>query len=135
MFLSDYEQVIKLWESIEGMGLRPYDDGYKGYERFIKRNPNTCFLVEDHGNIVATILAGHDGRRGHLYHVAVKADYRNKGLGKGLVDRALKALKDEAIKKVTLVVFKDNALGNTFWQNYGFELRQDLNYRDITMEL
>lgn len=39
--------------------------------------------------IVGVILCGHDGRRGYIYHTAVNSDYRNKGVGKTLVEATL----------------------------------------------
>ena len=64
----DHEKVLRLWKSVPGIGLREYDDGSEGFARFLDRNPRTCFAASDGGEIVGTILAGHDGRRGFLYH-------------------------------------------------------------------
>ena len=51
-------------------------------------------------------------------------------IGNKLVDLALEALKEEGINKVLLVAFKKNEGGNAFWENQGFTLREDLNYRN-----
>jgi ribosomal protein S18 acetylase RimI-like enzyme len=51
-------------------------------------------------------------------------------IGNKLVDLALEALKNEGINKVLLVAFKKNEGGNAFWENQGFTLREDLNYRN-----
>lgn len=40
------------------------------------------------------------------------------------------ALDKEEIKKVALVVFKHNEIGNGFWENIGFTDREDLVYRN-----
>ena len=40
------------------------------------------------------------------------------------------ALDKEGIKKVALVVFKYNEIGNGFWENIGFTDREDLVYRN-----
>lgn len=133
MKLDDYDELLALWQSIDGMGMRSLDDSRQGIERFLKRNPNTCFVHEVDEKIVGAILSGHDGRRGYIYHAAVHQDFRNKKIGKGLVDSALKALKVEGINKAALVVFKDNALGNNFWEQYGFFKRSDLNYRNMSI--
>jgi N-acetylglutamate synthase len=39
-------------------------------------------------------------------------------------------LQKEGINKVALVVFKDNEIGNIFWEEQGFTVRDDLNYRN-----
>ena len=86
-------------------------------------------LLEQQG-ITGVIIAGHDGRRGYIYHTAVSPDHRHQGIGTALVEAALHALTDEGIAKVALVVFARNADGNAFWQRLGFTSRDDLTYRN-----
>ena len=126
----DYEQLRTLWLSTPGMGLNTKDDSYEGISRFLMRNPDSCFAAVDNGQIVGVIMAGHDGRRGYIYHTAVRSDMRGHGIGRRLVELALDALKQEGITKVALVVFSSNSGGNAFWQHMGFEGRDDLVYRN-----
>lgn len=130
MTLSDYKQVYQLWLSCAGMGLNNLDDSREGIERFLKRNPETCFVAEKDEKIIGVIIAGNDGRRGYIYHTAVNPDYRKQGIGKKLVDNAMRALEKEGINKVALVVFEKNKIGNDFWENMGFTVRDDLVYRN-----
>ena len=130
MTIKDYEQVYSLWINTPGMGLNNLDDSKEGIEKYLKRNPNTCFVAEDEGNIIGVILSGHDGRRGFIHHTTVSQSYRNQGIGKRLVDAAIGALDQEGINKVALVAFERNELGNTFWEHVGFERRTDLVYRN-----
>jgi ribosomal protein S18 acetylase RimI-like enzyme len=130
MTIDDYEEVYDLCVATPGIGLNEIDDSKAGIEKYLKRNPNTCFVAETDGKIVGVILAGHDGRRGFIYHTAVATDYRNKGIGSALVDSALKALREEGISKVALVVFGRNEVGNSFWEQKGFHVREDLVYRN-----
>ncbi|MDO4741665.1 MAG: GNAT family N-acetyltransferase, partial [Eubacteriales bacterium] len=76
------------------------------------------------------IMAGHDGRRGYIYHTAVIPGRRNRGIGARLVESALEALEACGISKVALVVFSKNAAGNAFWERMGFSERGDLTYRN-----
>ncbi len=79
------------------------------------------------------IIAGNDGRRGYIYHTAVNPDYRRQGIAKRLVDTALEALKRLGINKTALVIFDKNSDGNSFWENVGFTVRNDLIYRNKTL--
>lgn len=128
--IDDYEEIYNLWMSTPGMGLNDIDDSRKGIEKYLKRNPSTCFVAETNGRIAGVILYGHDGRRGYIHHTAVSIDERNKGIGSALVDSALKALEEEDITKVALVVFEKNEIGNRFWEQKGFYEREDLIYRN-----
>lgn len=130
MLVKDYDEVYALWMSCEGMGLNNLDDSRDGIDKFMKRNPGTCFVAEIGNKIVGVIIVGNDGRRGYIYHTAVNPQYRNQGIGFQLVDTAMQALKQCGINKVALVVFDRNENGNAFWQKLGFTVREDLIYRN-----
>ena len=133
MTIEDYEGVYALWKKIKGFGIRSIDDSKEGVARFLKRNPTTSVVAEKDGRIVGSILCGHDGRRGCLYHVCVDEDYRRHGIGKRMVVFAMKALKEEKINKVSLIAFTENDIGNAFWNTIGWTERLDLNYYDFTL--
>lgn len=126
--MADYPPAYHLWATTPGMGLRELDDSREGFGRFLRRNPATCFAAVENGGLIGTILCGHDGRRGYIYHTAVRNDAREKGVGRALVTAALEALREEGIHKTGLVVFCRNPPGNDFWQALGFVWREDLNY-------
>ena len=133
MTIEDYEKVHELWMSIHGFGIRSIDDSYEGVERFLKRNPTTSVVAEADGKIVGAILCGHDGRRGCFYHVCVHEDYRKHGIGKAMAVFCMRALQEEQINKVSLIAFKSNVVGNSFWKGAGWTFREDLNYYDFTL--
>lgn len=130
MSANDGEKARALWADMPGIGLDDIDDSQDGLEKYLRRNPATCFVAERDGLIVGTILSGHDGRRGYIYHVAVRTSDRGRGIGRQLIEKALAALEQEKITKVALVVFADNADGNGFWEKMGFTARSDLQYRN-----
>ena len=130
MTIEDYETVYELWMSCIGMGLNNLDDSKEGIEKFLLRNPETCFVAEEDAGTVGVILAGNDGRRGYIYHTAVHPDFRNRGIASALVEAAMEALRSLGINKVALVVFSKNGAGNGFWEKLGFTTRDDLIYRN-----
>lgn len=111
MTIEDYDGLYALWMTIHGFGIRSIDDSREGVARFLKRNPTTSVVaVAEDGSIVGGILCGHDGRRGCLYHVCVREDYRRLGIGKQMVVFCMNALKEEEINKVSLIAFTVNDL-------------------------
>ena len=130
MTLEDYDRVWALWMSCKNMGFNDLDDSREGIGRLLRRNPTTCFVAESDGELAGVILAGQDGRRGYIYHMAVAEACRRRGVGSRLVERCLEALRTEGINKVALLVFKYNDAGNAFWERQGFGLREDVNYRN-----
>ena len=133
MDISDYEQVYDLWLSCAGMGLNNLDDSKDGIQRFLNRNPDTCFVAQDEQKLVGVLIAGNDGRRGYIYHTAVAPECRHQGIATRLVNEAMSALKVLGINKTALVVFSKNTDGNAFWEKSGFTSRQDLVYRNKTI--
>lgn len=134
MTIEDYQGLYALWKTIRGFGMRSIDDSREGVERFLERNPATSVVaMSGEGDIVGGILCGHDGRRGCLYHVCVREDYRRLGIGKAMVVHCMNALKAEGINKVSLIAFTRNDVGNAFWNTIGWTKRQDLNYYDFTL--
>ncbi len=86
MTIHDYDMVYSLWLSCSGMGLNNIDDSREGIERFLNRNPETCFVAENNdGEIIGSVLCGNDGRRGYIYHTAVSPRYQQQGIGRELV--------------------------------------------------
>lgn len=132
MRISDYDSVYKLWLLCAGMGLNNLDDSKTGIDKFLNRNPDTCFVAEDNG-IIGVIMVGNDGRRGYIYHTAVHPNFRHQSIASTLVDTALQSLAELGINKVSLVVFDKNKNGNEFWEKQGFAIRNDLIYRDKTL--
>jgi len=130
MKIEDYDNVYSLWMSCVGMGLNNLDDSKDGIEKFLKRNPDTCYIAVEKDEIIGVIMVGNDGRRGYIYHTAVHPKYRNQGIGKALVEIALDSLLKLGINKVALVVFERNNAGNEFWEKMGFTVREDLVYRN-----
>jgi phosphoribosylformimino-5-aminoimidazole carboxamide ribotide isomerase len=132
MTMNDYDAAYAMWLRC-GNGLNNIDDSREGIERYLRRNPTTSFVAEENGVLAGVILCGHDGRRGYIQHACVSPDFRRRGIGRKLVQRALAALKAEQITKVALVAFKKNEGGNAFWAHEGFTLREDLNYRNLAL--
>ncbi len=102
-------------------------------KRFLARNPHTSVVAVSDGKIVGSILCGHDGRRGCFYHVCVKEEYRKRGIGRQMVIFCMRRLQEESINKVTLVAFRDNEIGNAFWNEEEWTFRDDLNTYDFVL--
>lgn len=131
--IEKYEKVYNLWMSCKNMGFNNVDDSLSGITKLVKKNPNTCFVAVKEGEIVGTILAGNDGRRGYVYHLCVCEKCRKQGIGKMLVDAMLEGMRQEGISKVALVVFAYNDTANSFYEKIGFIKRNDLYYRNISL--
>src|SRR5215217_9285381 len=90
--IDDYDVALQLWQRVEGLEVAEGDDR-EGVGQFVKRNPGLSRVALDGSTVVGVAMCGHDGRRGHIYHLAIDPAYRRYGLGKRLVQECLDGLR------------------------------------------
>jgi len=129
MTIDDYEEVYSLWKQAEGLTLEE-SDTQEGIALYLSRNPGLCFVAMVSGEIVAGVLCGHEGRRGILRHLAVKPEFRRKGIARSLVEECLARLAKEGIKKCNIFVLDEDPEAGRFWEHMGWSLLED-NYRTL----
>jgi len=134
MTIADYEVVLRLWQTAEGVGLNESDEK-EPVAAFLNRNSGLSRVALNGDLIVGAVLCGHDGRRGYLHHLAVAKTDRKRGLGKALVEACLTDLARIGIPKCNIFLFADNAEGESFWQHNGWSKRVDLQVMQIPLVL
>lgn len=122
---ADIPAALALWQGMPGIGLRDADNPVS-LTRYLARNPRCSYTAKENDALIGVGLAGHDGRRGYLHHVAVAPDRQRGGIGRRLVECCLAALKKDGIDKVNFWVEADNGNGLAFWKRIGGIERTDL---------
>jgi N-acetylglutamate synthase len=136
MNTADIPECLALWDATENMGLSTEDDTPDGISKFLARNPGLSFVArDDSGALVGAILAGHDGRRGKLYHLAVAPGFMCKGVGRRLLEAATEALAREGIRKCYIYIYKANEHGREFWRKRGWREQDEFDYMFMTLDL
>ena len=125
MMACDLETVLGLWAQTDGVGLNESDTPVL-LRAFLDRNPGLSLTTRDGARLVGAVLCGHDGRRGYLHHLAVLPEYRNRGLGRQMVEACLTALGTLGILKCNIFLYADNEPGEQFWSHCGWKARADL---------
>lgn len=118
--IDDYDAAFDLWKRVQGLEICEGDER-EGVAKFLAHNPSLSRVVTDGNKIVAVALCGHDGRRGHIYHLAVDPDYQGRGIGKRLADECLDGLRRAGIPRAMILVAEDNPRARTFWRICGWE--------------
>jgi N-acetylglutamate synthase len=122
----DAPALIGLYRSVpEGLGLSRADEE-DPLRVFLAANSRFSFGVWREGELVASLLAGTDWRRGYLYHLVVRTGLRREGLGSLLVEASLSALRSAGIQKVHAYVYADNDAAQAFWRTLDFVRRDEL---------
>ena len=72
------------------------------------------------GEVIGTILAGHDGHRGWIYHLATHPDQRGRGYARRLVAYAETFLAGLGVPKLNLQIRANNAAVQGFYERLGY---------------
>ncbi|VVA44024.1 conserved hypothetical protein [Candidatus Roizmanbacteria bacterium] len=93
-------------------------DSLDRFRLFLEKNPELSFVTEDGGKIIGTVLGSFDGRRGYLQKLVVDKNYRGRGIGKNLIDLAVKKLQDQGALYIPISC---DAKNTAFYQKVGFK--------------
>lgn len=123
---SDHAAAFALWRSCPGIQLRE-EDGCAGRRRYLQRNPGLSLAGELDGGLIATLMVGHDGRRGYLQHLAVAASQRGQGYGRRLLDEAGRRPLEQGIGKAHVFVLQDAGDAMSYWAGlHAWQRRDDI---------
>jgi ribosomal protein S18 acetylase RimI-like enzyme len=125
MEISDYDDVMQLWRSCEGLNLKDADS-IRGIASYLERNPGLSFIALDASGIVGSLMAGHDGKRGYIQHLAVARPARRQGVAARLLELCLEALLAQGIVKSHVHVITSNQPGREFWSRSGWHHRAEI---------
>jgi ribosomal protein S18 acetylase RimI-like enzyme len=118
--IDDYEAALQLWRRVEGVEIAEGDDN-ETVRQFLARNPGLSRVATDGLSMVGVVLCGHDGRRGHIYHLAVDPAYQGRGIGRRLMNECLERLRRAGLERAIILVACDNPRGRDFWRRTGWE--------------
>lgn len=125
MAMADYERCVALWQGADGVKLRGADSA-EGIAKYLARNPGLSFVAEHAGQLIGTVMAGHDGKRGYVQHLAVVPTHRRQGIARKLVELSLSALAQAGIVKSHISILTDNEDCKAFWLAQGWHRRTDI---------
>ena len=122
---TDLYAVINLWQQLSGLTLRA-EDSPEILQAALDQGALHLYVAECEAEIVGTIMVGIDGRRGHLYHLAVVERKQGVGIGRRLVEFALEELAACGISRAHVFAQIDNENAHGFWAHLGWQQRTDL---------
>jgi len=90
----------------------------------LRMQPELLLVGELEGAIVCAVMAGFDGVRGWIYHLAVLPEQRRRGLATQLVRVAEQRLLALGCPKVNLQVRVTNEAVVRFYRSLGYEVEE-----------
>lgn len=122
----DEKQVIAMWKIIFD-GDPPWNEPKEMINRKLTVQPELFFVAQIKNKIVGTVVAGFDGVRGWIHHLAVLESYRNQGIASKLMKAAEEGLAIMNCPKINLQVRKKNGKVIAFYESIGYEVEDVVN--------
>ena len=114
----DTEPVVAVWEAC---GLtRPWNDPRLDIARKLTVQPELFLVATMHDEVVGTVMAGYDGRRGWVNYLAVFPEHRGVGIGRTLMAEVERRLESLGCPKLNLQVRLDNDDALGFYDALGY---------------
>jgi ribosomal protein S18 acetylase RimI-like enzyme len=85
------------------------------------------WVAEADGAIVGVVIAGYDGVRGWIYHLAVDEAYRRRGIATALMRAAESELVRRGCPKVNLQVTGDNSSVVALYERFGYTVEDRIS--------
>lgn len=116
----DFLTVVELWhDSGPGIHLGKSDTKEEILKK-LQRDPDLFLVAELRDRIVGAVLGGFDGRRGLVYHLAVRRESRHQGVGTILMEALENRLREKGCLRSYLLVRKDNDVSK-FYKSHGWQ--------------
>jgi len=122
--VGDYESLYELWKQA-GLVIRPGDDR-DGVILKLQRDPDLFLVAMQGRELVGSVMGGWDGRRGWIYHLAVKPSHRRQGIATILLDELERRLAKKGARKVNAQIYRSNTTSLRFFDASGYEIHSDL---------
>lgn len=90
----------------------------------LRVQPELLLVCSINKRLIGALMAGFDGVRGWLYHLAVASDWQRRGVGTQLVRAAEVRLGELGCKKVNLQVRSTNAGVVAFYARLGYQVEE-----------
>lgn len=117
---ADRKDVVAIWNDVFADD-PPWNDPDAVIDTKLTVQPHLFFVCESDSRIVATLIAGFDGFRGWIHHVAVLPSHQGSGLSRKLIEAAEAGLRTMGCRKINLQVREDNRKAAEAYRHMGFE--------------
>ena len=114
----DREALVSLWSICELT--RPWNNPHRDIDRKLARDGDNLLVLEQGGQLIASVMVGYEGHRGWVNYLAVHPDHRRQGLGRLLMDVAERRLRDLGCAELNLQVRASNETATEFYRQIGY---------------
>ena len=115
----DTPAVIALWNDVLPPNA-PHNDPATSLRMKCAVDRDLLLVATLDDELVGTIMGGWDGHRGWIYSLAVRPEFRNRGIGTALVRKLEALFAERGCLKINLQVRDSNAAVTAFYEKLGY---------------
>ena len=120
---ADHDGVVALW-NLAFPDDPPWNEPFEFIRRKCKTQADLFWVAAEGNSIIGTVVAGYDGVRGWIYHLAVDPSKRRRGTARRLMETAEQALETLGCAKINLQVRSDNLAVIEFYKALGYSIEE-----------
>ena len=131
----DYDSLIELW-TISGLEFQIRGrEGREAMTRHVEQFPGLSFLAIANGQPIGAVLGTHDGRKGWINRLAIRPEFRRRGVAAALVQACDVAIRATGIGLVAALVEADNEASAALFRKLGYTDAIEVRYfRKVSVE-
>ncbi|GLQ73935.1 GNAT family acetyltransferase [Vibrio penaeicida] len=122
---SDKSRVIELWNAC-GLVV-PWNDPSKDIDIKVAHDRELFLVLEQGGQITASVMGGYEGHRGWANYLAVDPSFQGSGAGKALMDALEEKLLAKGCPKINLQIRSTNEKVIAFYKHLGYAVDESVS--------
>lgn len=122
----DRSEVVGIWRDVFSYDT-PHSDPELSLRNKIAAADGLLFVAEEGGRLIGTVMGGYDGHRGWIYSLAVRPDFRGRGVGRLLMEEVVRELDARGCVKVNLQIVGTNREVVGFYERLGFSVEDRIS--------
>jgi ribosomal protein S18 acetylase RimI-like enzyme len=130
---ADRARVVDLWGRVFPDD-KPRNAPGPMLDRKLAMGDGLVWVAEADGVVIGVVMAGYDGVRGWIYHLAVDEACRRRGIASALMRAAESELARRGCPKVNLQVMGDNSSVVALYERLGYAVEDRLSLGKVLDE-
>jgi ribosomal protein S18 acetylase RimI-like enzyme len=127
--LEDYPRWMSLWQRAGLHSVRPLGrDSREAMAGQLAGGAHTMLGLERDGELLAVVLATHDGRKGWINRLTVLPEHRRRGYATRLVREAEDVLRAQGMQVISALIEPGNEASLAFFRRTGYVESEGMHY-------
>lgn len=124
----DYDALVELWTA-SALPFQPNGrESRDAVLRHIQQFPDLSFAAVTGNQVVGAVLGTHDGRKGWINRLAVRPEFRRRGVAAALVKTCDTAIRRQGIEIVAALVEIENDASASLFRKLGYSDAMEVRY-------